>query len=141
MTYRYLEHMADMGIESEGDSLCSAIEDGALAVLNLFFDLNTITEKSSITVRARAGSIEALFVEVLNELISLRDRDQMALKRLITTEFTEEEGSFSYRGEAYGEPFDMENHAVKSEVKAATYSGLRYEEVNGRHILRCLLDM
>ncbi len=142
MSYSYLEHRADIGIRAEGGTLEEAFESGVEAMLNVMFDLDTIKESMSVSIRAEAADIALLFVEVLNEVLSVQDRDGLALKRLEAEGIRESERGYEFRGLAYGEGFNPERHRVKTEVKAATYSGLDYKRTEeGIHVLQCILDV
>ncbi len=120
-------------------------------MLDVMFDLSTINEVETRPIQAEAGEVETLFVEVLNEILSIQGRDELALKRLDTTELAKTPSGFSYRGVAYGEAMDLDRHVVKTEVKGATYSALKYlrgkggkggeGSKGGTHILQCVLDV
>lgn len=142
MPYSYIEHTSDIGISAAGADIKEAFESGVEAMLSVMFDLATVSEKQSVEVAAEAPSIELLFVEVLNEVLSLQGRDSLALKRLHAVEIVESVGRCSFKGTAHGEPFDREKHDVRTEVKGATYSGLRHTTgEDGAHTLECILDV
>lgn len=141
MPYIFLEHVSDVGIQAEGETVEEAFESGAEAVFATFFDLAAVEEKISLSVEAAAPALDLLFVEVLNELISLRDRENLALKRLEAGGIEKTDSGYSFTGTARGEAVDLERHTVKTEVKGATYAGLSYETRDGRHIFKCVLDV
>lgn len=142
MPYAYTEHISDIGIEASGNSVEAAFEAGAEAALNIMFDLDTIEESERVAVTAEAPDIALLFVEVLNEVISLQGLGELALKRVGNAGISETDVGFAFSGTAYGERFDPARHGVKTEVKGATYSGLSYNNGEGGvHTLRCLLDV
>lgn len=142
MPYSYFEHISDIGIEAVGSDIGSAFEAGAEAALNVMFDLDTIEEKEPVDIIAEAADVEMLFVEVINEVISIQGRDELALKRLKTGKITSRDGKLAFSGAAFGEKFDPVKHGVKTEVKGATYSGLYYNGgKGGEHVLRCILDV
>lgn len=141
MGYSYSEHISDIGIRASAATLEGAFEQGAEATLNVMFGLDTIDEKVSVEITAEASDIELLFVEVLNEALSLQSRDELALKRLKANEIKSAGGRYRFSGTAYGEPFDREKHEVRTEVKGATYSGLFYIQEAGEHVLHCILDV
>ena len=142
MPYKYLEHGADMGIRAEGSTLEEAFESGAEAMLGIMFELQDIKEYMSVSVWTSARDIPLLFVETLNELLSIQSRDGLALKRLRVDEIKKTDRGFELRGRAFGEGFNKERHRVKTEVKAATYSGLGYEEKReGGYVLQCVVDV
>ena len=142
MSYTYSEHIADIGIEAAAESLSAAFEFGVEAMLNLMFDLTTVDECVSFPITAEARDIELLFVEVLNETLSIQGVNELALKRLKVDNIKTEGARVMLAGTVYGEKFDRQKHIVKTEVKGATYSGLSYNKgVGGAHILKCVLDV
>ena len=54
---------------------------------------------------AEAPEMETLFIEVLNELLSVQDRDALALKRLKTVSIDKTPAGYVFKGIAYGERF------------------------------------
>ena len=153
MPYSYLEHAADIGIRAEGATMAEAIEAAAEATLGVIFGLDTISEGTSVAIKAEAPEPALLLVEVLNELLSIQDRDGLALKRLETKDIAESEGVLVFTGSAFGETLDPKTHELKTEVKAATYSGLSYSikdsastegpaSIKGpKHVFECVIDV
>ncbi len=130
-----------MGIHVESESLERAFEEAAEAMLNIMFELDNIRETESVTFGVHAKDLPMLFVEVLNEILSIQDRHSLAIKRFITDELKSVEGGYLLIGTIRGEPFDESRHPVKTEVKAATLAGLKYEEKDGKHIFECVFDL
>ncbi len=142
MPYSYIEHISDIGIHAEGETLSAAFESGVEAVLGVMFVLDTINESVKVAIHAGAPEIDLLFVEVINEVLSMQGRDNLALKRLETNALEKTGKGFIFTGTAYGETLNLDKHEVRTEVKGATYSGLRYyKEEGGRHCLECILDV
>src|SRR3989337_185138 len=131
MPYTYLDHEADVGIRATGSTLEEAFEQGAKAMLNVMWDISTI----------EARDIPELFVEALNEILFKQDVEGLALARFQVNGISMMNGRYRLTGIAYGEPLNFEKHTVKTEVKAATYAGLRYEEKEGRYMVQCILDV
>ena len=54
----------------------------------------------------------------------------------------EEKGNkFYLEGEALGEKIDLNRHELKTEVKAATYHGLKVEKTDDECRVRCVVDV
>lgn len=142
MPYTYLDQEADVGIRATGSTLEEAFEQGAKAMLNVMWDISTIEERQNISIECEAGDIAELFVETLNEILFKQDVEGLALARLEVDEIKKQPGGrYKLKGTAYGESLNFDKHTVKTEVKAATYAGLRYEVKEGRHIVQCILDV
>ena len=141
MGYSYLEHVSDIGILAYGESMEDAFKSGAEALLNIVFDLDTIGTDKDVPIEARAPEPDLLFVESLNELISIMDSEGLAFKGIRDVRILEEPGGFTFNATACGESFNAGLHTVKCEVKGATYSGLSYEVKDSIHTFTCVVDV
>ncbi len=141
MAYSYLDHEADMGIRAEGSTIEEAFSEGAKAAFNVMVDTRQVEPKDEVEVTCEADSIPSLFIAWLNELLSLADMNGMMFSRFEVGDLKKKGEKFRVRGKAYGEQIDQKRHNLKTEVKAATYSGLKYETKGGKHILQCVLDL
>lgn len=142
MGFTYLEHTADIGIRAEGESIEAAFASGVEAVLNVIFDLATVNRTVAITFAKDARDITLLFVEVINEVLSIGDRHGLALVGVNVKSISPAGDGWRFIGTIYGEPINLEKHTPKTEVKAATYSGLSYNKgEKGNHVFECLLDV
>jgi SHS2 domain-containing protein len=142
MSYQYLEHEADMGIKAAGETKEEAFAEAARAMFNLMVNSETVIETKEIRVEVEAQDIASLFVEWLNELLSRKDIEGCLYKDFKVESIVATDGTIKLFGYAYGEPFDAEKHELKTEVKAATYSGLKCGwEKDGQFYCQCLLDV
>lgn len=141
MSYSYLDHEADIGIRCTGRSLEEAFEEGGRALFNLMADPEEIESRVTYPLECRATGIDTLFVEYLNEIISLVGRKESLFSRVEIVEIREDEEGFHLKGSLHGEAIDPSRHHPKTEVKAATYFGLEYTEADGSVTLQCVLDL
>jgi SHS2 domain-containing protein len=141
MPFRYLDHQADIGILAWGASLDEAFAEGARALFGVMADTALIEPREEVRIECTAPEEPLLFVEMLNALISRADLSGLLFSD-ITIEGIERAGDeLRLAARAAGEPLDLQRHEPGLEVKAATYSGLRYTCRGGTHSLRCLLDI
>lgn len=144
MPYTYYEHVSDIGIRAEGETLEEAFDSGVSATLAVMFDLDTVGAGVEAEVAADAPELDLLFVEVINEVLSLMGREELALKGMKGSHVKKNEktGGYEFTGTAFGEKFDMDRIVVETEVKGATYSGLEYSRgPGGEHVFTCILDV
>lgn len=144
MPYTYYEHISDIGIRAEGDTLEEALCSGVAAALAVMFDLDTVGEGVEAEVRAAAPEVDLLFVEVINEVLSLMGRKDLALRGMKDVRVERNEGTeeYEFTGTVFGERFDAEKIVAETEVKGATYSGLEYSRgPGGEHVFTCVLDV
>lgn len=139
MMYKFLEHDADIGILASSTTLEGAFEEGATAMFEVMVDTSKVKAKKEFDICAEAESIEDLFIEWLNGLLAKKDIEEMAFSKF-KVQISKVDGTYKLTGHIWGEAF-LPTHNLKTEVKAATYSGLKYEMRKGLHTLRCVLDV
>ncbi|MCK4327794.1 MAG: archease [Candidatus Diapherotrites archaeon] len=134
--HKTIEHEADIGILGSGETWEKAFAEGALAMLGIMADIEKVEPAQEVGIQAQANDRDALFVEFLNELLFLRDAEDLFLSKF---ELRIEGNSLA--GKAWGEKIDQKKHGVKIEVKAATYSGLKTWEEKGKKFVQCVVDV
>ncbi|MFX0197181.1 MAG: archease [Candidatus Hodarchaeota archaeon] len=140
MPYQYLDHEADIGILSTGDTLEETFEEGAKAMFNVMVDLDTVEDQQKVEITVEATDIVTLFIEWLNELLAQSDINGMFFSNFRVEQIEHHEGIYQLKGSAYGESRDVNKHNIKTEVKGATYYGLKVWK-NGQHHAQCVLDV
>ena len=141
MTYKYLDHEADVGFEAAGDTLEEVFCEGAKATFGIMVDLKQVSQKDKVEVKCEADSIPNLFVAWLNELLSLADMEGMFFSGFKIFRIMDVGDKFMIEGTASGETIDPKKHTLKTEAKAATYYGLKYEVKEKKHILQAVIDV
>jgi len=141
MSFSYLDHEADVGVVGMGDTVEEAFEQGALAVLDLMADVGGVREIAERKIECRAPELSMLFVELINELLAERDIADLLFARISVARIGRSDAGYRLRARAYGEPLDPQRHELRTEVKAATYSGLEFEEREGAYRVQCVVDV
>lgn len=120
--YELIEHTADIGIRVKGEDLKGLFKNAALAMFDIIAEKKTEAKKQKINITQKADDREELFINWLNELISLS-----ATKGLIFDVFKINKlKENSLEAAAVGS--DIKNYKVNTEVKAATYHALKLEK-------------
>jgi SHS2 domain-containing protein len=141
MPYEYLDHEADIGLEATGASLEEALRDGVRGLLALLVDPETVEPRQAVPVQATASDPGSLFVALLNAVLAAVDLHGMFFRDFELTHLEQVDDHWVVEGTLWGEPIDLNRHAVEIEVKAATYGGLLAEENEVGWRLRCVLDL
>ena len=145
MAFKYLEHEADVGLEAEGATLEEAFCEGAKATFNIMVDIKEVAPKKRVDIYCEADSIPSLFIQWLNELLSQADLNSMFFSRFemkhVRLTGQKDAEKWVAEGAAFGEAIDTSKHKLKTEAKAATYYGLKYETKGKKHIFRCVIDV
>jgi len=137
VTHRYdiVEHTADTGIETRGNTLAEAIGNAAFAMFDLMYDLSSVPAGMSVTFESTADSPPDLLVDVLSELLLRSETNDV-----VFSEFRVHEAGMSATVEAAGAA------AVGRElrgppIKAVTYHRLRCEPAGGDWEIRVIFDV
>lgn len=139
--HSFLEHEADIGVRGVGDCWACAFAAGALGLLEIMAEPSSVKPVRKSVVEVDGNDIGALFVSWLNELLFLRDTKDMLFSSFDVHIERARKGRYVLKASARGEPLDPVRHNLKTEVKAATFSGLRYGEEEGECYVQCLLDL
>src|SRR3989344_2348070 len=138
MSYKYLEHEADLGLEAKGSSLNKMFEYGAIGLFNAMSDIKKVKPLKSINIKCTADEISTLYIEFLNALLAQKDITGMLFSKFEVK--VSEKKPFSLKAKCYGEKFDAKKHKAKTEVKAASYFGLKYVH-DKDYKITCVLDL
>jgi SHS2 domain-containing protein len=136
-TYELIEHTADIGIKVKGKDLSELFKNSALAMFDIIAEKKEPNLKKQIKIRIeqKANDVEELFVNWLNELLSLS-----AIKELIFSDFQIKKiDNNTLKAQVAGE--DIKNYRVNTEIKAATYYELKIEEVESGWQAQLIFDV
>lgn len=125
-TYELIEHTADIGIRLKAKSLEELFKRAALAMFDIIAEKKpSVTSNQSlekIIIKQKADSLDELFVNWLNELLSLSATKEIIFSDFRIIKLTEK----SIEAVALGK--DTADYKVNVEIKAATYHELKIEK-------------
>ena len=134
--YRILEHTADIGIESWGDSIEECFEQAAYGLAEMLGAQERGGRgETAAHVSASGSDRGALLVDFLNELLLLHETREVAFGDVRVTRFT------STELEADVEIAAVEGETETTGIKAATYHRLVVLDENGVVRARVYLDV
>jgi SHS2 domain-containing protein len=124
VTYELIEHTADIGIRVKGKDLKELFQNTALAMFDIMAEKSSqfavrSSELKNITIKQKADNLEELFVNWLNELLSLSSAKELIFSDFKINKLDENNLDIIAIGE------DIKNYKVNTEVKAATYHQLK----------------
>jgi SHS2 domain-containing protein len=135
-SYREIEHTADLGVELNAPDLRSAFEGAAAAMFDVVSDLDRVGETWHGRVRVEGLDLGNLMVRWLSELLFVSESEGVLLSH-----FTVERlDGLVLEAAVAGEKLDRARHAVRVEIKAPTYHGLRIEESDNGWFVRVIFD-
>jgi SHS2 domain-containing protein len=121
VSYQFIEHTADIGIRVKSFSLAGLLKKAGLALSGLSLEKQKpgYPQKHKIIIRQKAANLEELFVNWLNELLSVSAAESLAFENIKINQISE---NFI---DALAIGSDIRNYKVNTEIKAATYHQLK----------------
>jgi SHS2 domain-containing protein len=139
--YQFVDAVtSDLSFVARGASLEEVFGSAAAALLAA-----TVEEPEAVrdVVRRRVAlsepDLELLMLRFLDELIFLRDAEELLL-RVVSLRVTLDNGA-QLEAELGGERIDRSRHALATDVKAATAHALRVAPEGGRWVATVTLDV
>ncbi len=139
MTYRYLEHTADIGVEVVAPTCAQAFSEAGLALFGIMTDSSKVAPDESVEISASGEDIMALLYEWLEELIYIFDTSGMILVRIEIKGFDRDPPRIQAVG--FGQRFDPRIHESRTGVKAITYHRMAVETTEKGCVLRYFVDI
>ncbi len=134
--YEIIEHTADICIRVKAEDLKGLFSQSALAMFDIVAEeKSTKTKPQKIEIEVSADDLEELFVNWLNEILSLS-----AVKDLIFYDFQINKLNKNLiQAVVFGR--NIEDYKLNVEIKAATYHELKIEESKNGWQARVIFDV
>lgn len=135
--YELIEHTADIGIKVKGNDLKELFRNAAMAMFDIMAEKKEmeVKKQAKIKIEQKADNLEELFINWLNELLSLS-----ATKELIFSDFQINKiDKDILQSVAIGE--NIKNYKVNTEIKAATYHELKLEKQKDGWLAQVIFDV
>jgi len=137
--YELIEHTADVGIRIRGRDPKDLFQNAAIGMFDIIAKDKTPALRrkpgQKITIKQSADDLGELFINWLNELLSLS-----AAKELIFSGFRIDK--FDPKNiEATVNAYPMKDYELNTEIKAATYHGLKLEQDKGGWQAEVIFDV
>jgi len=135
--YEQFPHTADIGIRVFGRDMKELFENAAFGMFDLIADLEGIKASAEEAVNVGAVSREELLIAWLDELLY-----RFCTKDVIYSKFEISELSDnSLKARIWGRPVGANRNRLKTEIKAATYSGLNIKKSEGGYSAEIIFDV
>jgi len=139
MTFRYLEHTADVGVEVTSPTIEGAFSDAAVALFGIMTDTSDFSPSESLEVSVSGEDPKSLLYSWLEELIFIFDTTSLVVVRADVADASFD--PFTVRATLRGEKFDDQIHETRTGVKAITYHGMEISGEKGKFLLRYFVDI
>ncbi|MGE5307543.1 MAG: archease [Deltaproteobacteria bacterium] len=134
--YEFIEHTADIGIRVRAPDEKSLFVDAALSMFDMIArKVSTQSSERNFPIELGAENREELFVAWLNELLSLSTTENVIVSDIDIERLRADSLKARVRGES------MASYEFKTEVKAATYHGLKVEQSGKDWLAEVIFDV
>lgn len=135
--WEHFHHAADIGVRGRGETLATAFEQAARALIAVIADSGTIHQELAVAIKCDAPDHETLLVDWLNSLIF-----EMATRRMLFSRFDVDIENKHLTATAWGEAINPPLHRPTVEVKGATYTELKVcRNADGDWLAQCVVDL
>jgi len=135
MSFKELPHTADIKIQARAPTLEALFSEACNALMETIYGKDR-GAKDTIGIDVAAGDTESLLADFLSEVLFRSEVDGMVFSgaevRIAGTRL---------HAVMSGEPFDSKRHAVGTEVKGISYSGLAITHDTNGYMLEILFDV
>jgi SHS2 domain-containing protein len=125
LPYRELAHTADVGVEIIAPTRAELFRRAALALADLLVEVSAVATNESRTVQINADDDVTLMHDFLSELLQLFSAEGFIWREVQVSESDHALGAI-----IRGEPFRLNHHELRREIKGVTYHQLSVERVN-----------
>lgn len=137
MTYRIIDHTADIGIELTAGDAATLFARSALAMFDLLVVAEASAGKQTTALRVAGYDWADLMVNWLRELLYWWTGRQQRVCRVDIGDLMEHE----IRARIGFEPFNPERHRIKHDIKAVTYHQVQVLDNPGGWQARVIFDV
>ena len=142
MPYRFLEGwtLADVAFEATGKNTVELFTDAGIAVLaTMVLEVASVGTTVVREVNIEAESLEMLLFKFLDEIIFLKDAENLLFSSMKIRISTDKKYSLS--GQLEGEKIDPNNHELLVDVKAVTFHRFEVKFDQKQWLARVVLDV
>ncbi|MDO8662231.1 MAG: archease [Candidatus Omnitrophota bacterium] len=136
-SYEIFEHTADIGVRVKGKDLQDLFKNAGLAIFQISSRKQFTRNKAhaDIPIKLSANNLEELFVNWLNELLSLSSAKGLIFHNIKINKL--EDNAL----EALAIGSDINNYKVNTEIKAATFHELKITQNEADWQAEVILDV
>ena len=134
--YELIEHTADVGIRLKAKDLKDLFKNAALAMFEIIAEQKIESKKKEqLKIKQKADNLDELFINWLNELLSLS-----VIKEKIFCDFSFKKLD-EHNLEAIVSGCNFNDYKINTEVKAATYHQLKLEKTTSGWQAEVIFDV
>ncbi|MGH9382620.1 MAG: archease [Thermoanaerobaculia bacterium] len=127
MGFRFLDHTADLAVEVTAPTIPGLFAEAARAFADCITDVDALEPRQRLNVQLAAGDLDELLVEFLGELLFRFEGGGFLPCRALMSLDGDSETGWTLQARLEGEPFDLDRHPYRTQIKGITWHGLVLE--------------
>lgn len=139
--FEFLEHTADVYIAAHGSTLKEAFGNAALAMFEVMTNTAKVKPRFMDELMVAEEDEAALLYSWLECLLIKFDVDRKLYSKFSVDKIERRPSGFFLKGRAWGEPYDQDRHASRTEVKAITYHLMEILKGENKATVKFILDI
>jgi SHS2 domain-containing protein len=137
MSYRFLEHTADVKFQAEGKTVEEVFTESAMALKETICGKITVLELEIKEINIKGDNFEGLLYNFLEEFLFLLDSEGFLVSRI--KEINIDKEKFSLSATISGD--NAENYKFTNDVKAITYNEMYVKSEKSKWFSQVVLDV
>lgn len=143
--YEFLEeYTADIGFIAYGATLEELLINSAIALMEIQTNIKDVKPEKCTEVDISAHDLLSLFRDWLEELLYLRDAENLFLSKfeIISLQYnSSSENRWTLKARVCGENINPKKHVAKVEVKAVSYYDMEICQKDFKYTAKVLVDI
>lgn len=141
MSYKFIEHPADIAVEVDGYSLEELFKSACYAWRESAMNISSFNKQSSKKFIFNGTTPEILLIELLSELnFQLYSKDWIFVT-IQNLNIARTDKDYHLEIELFGQTFHPEIHNMKEEIKAITYHQVKIEKTGNLYKTLIVFDI
>ena len=141
MSFKFIDHTADIAVEVTGNSLEELFVDSAMAWRQSVVNKGLMSSGNVQKLELSNVLPEALLVNFLNELNYLLFTKKWLMNSVVAIKIKKDALSWNLEAKILGEKYSHSRHSFKEEIKAVTFHQMNIKEKGGEYKTRIVFDI
>jgi SHS2 domain-containing protein len=141
MSFRFIEHTADIAVEVEGNTIEEVFISACQAWRESVVDLISLQKETSKKIILCGSSFDLLLMELLSEINFQLYTKKWLFVNIHKLLITETDSGYQLDVEMFGQKFNELNHRLKEEIKAVTFHQMKIQKYDSFFKTRIIFDI
>ncbi len=141
MSYKFIDHPADIAVEVTGNTFEELFTSAAYAWKESVLETEKEFPDEEILIEISSSLLEILLVNFLNELNYLLLIKKWIIKEIIEIQIALENSIWNLKAKISGTYYSPQKHTLKIEIKAITFHQMKIEKIDGQYSTKIIFDI